>query len=97
MAMKYLKDIKRERKVFNGTLTVDTGTSESVVIQLPIKVLRESGKPTSAKKRWWTDQISHKKSLDSFRLFIKKNTLKIYKIGSRRFPCEKVQAVFGGQ
>lgn len=48
--MKYLKDIKRERKVFNGILTVDIGTSESVVMQLSIKVLRESGKPTSAEK-----------------------------------------------
>lgn len=50
VAMKYLKDIKRERKVFNWTLTVDIGLSVSVGIQLPIKVLRESGKPTSAKK-----------------------------------------------
>lgn len=50
MAMKYLKDIKRESPVLNGTLTVDLGTSESVVIQFPVKVLRESGKPTLAKK-----------------------------------------------
>lgn len=44
MARKYLKDIKRKSEVFKGILKVDIGTKESVVIQLPIKVLRERRK-----------------------------------------------------